>query len=103
MVVYIPVLSISFLNFLHWLRTNSSLPNRITIESSNPVTNILINRIDLKSGIFPTFNSNCETGIRNRYHFSGREVPSAKVTIGVLTSVIKLVPDSMFCLISTLY
>ena len=98
-----PVVSISFLNFLHWLRTSSSLPNRITTESSKPLTNILIKRMDLKSGILPTFNSYCDTGIRKRYHFSVRVVPFARLTIGVLTSVIKFVPEIMLGLISTLY
>src|SRR5204862_1341362 len=68
-----------------------------------PVRNIRIKRIDLKSGIFPTFRSYCETGIRKRYQLSDLDVPSASCTVVVLTSVIYLSLVVIFGLIGTSY
>src|SRR5690606_23538412 len=85
------------------LRTSSSFANLSTTESVKPVMNILMNRMDLKSGMSPTFDSNSFTGMRKRYQRSLRCVLFASVTVTFLTSVMKLLPTVMNGWMSTLY
>ena len=54
--LYWPVVSSSKVKRRHWLRISSSFAKRQTSESEKLVRNILMKRMDLKSGMLPTFS-----------------------------------------------
>ena len=88
---------------LHSPRTKSKAPKRTVTSELNPVINIRIKRIDLKSEIFPIVFCGCETGILNCNHLASVLEPSGNVTCVFLISVMLFCPTVIPGCISTLY